>query len=121
MLPLGLFRRTAFTGVQLAAFAVSASIFALFLYVTLYLQNYLGYTPFQAGLRYLPITVVSFFFAPLAGALLSAPPARAMLGGSLGVIGIGLLLMAGISADDGWTGILAGLVVVGAGVGFLNP
>jgi EmrB/QacA subfamily drug resistance transporter len=121
MLPLGLFRRPAFTGVQLAAFAVSASIFALFLYVTLYLQNYLGYTPFQAGLRYLPITVVSFFFAPLAGALLSRIPARAMLGGSLAVIGIGLLLMAGISADDGWTGILAGLVVVGAGVGFLNP
>ena len=121
MLPLGLFRRPAFTGVQLAAFAVSASIFALFLYVTLYLQNYLGYTPFEAGLRYLPITVVSFFFAPLAGALLSRIQARWMMGGSLAVIGVGLLLMAGIQADDGWTAILAGLVVVGAGVGFLNP
>src|SRR5262245_2741273 len=42
MLPLGLFRRASFTGVQLAAFAVSASAFALFLYLTLYLQNYLG-------------------------------------------------------------------------------
>ncbi|MBS1879851.1 MAG: MFS transporter [Actinobacteria bacterium] len=121
MLPLGLFRRPAFTGVQLAAFAVSASIFALFLYVTLYLQNYLGYTPFQAGLRYLPITVVSFFFAPLAGTLLSRVPARLLMGGSLAVIGVGLLLMTGISAGDSWTGILAGLLVVGAGVGFLNP
>ena len=45
MLPLGLFRRSAFTGVQLAAVAVSASLFALFLYLTLYLQNYLGYSP----------------------------------------------------------------------------
>ena len=44
MLPLGLFRRGAFTGVQLAAVAVSASLFALFLYLTLYLQNYLGYS-----------------------------------------------------------------------------
>ena len=42
MLPLGLFKRPAFTGVQLAAFAVSGSMFALFLYLTLYLQNYLG-------------------------------------------------------------------------------
>ncbi|MBS1863513.1 MAG: MFS transporter [Actinobacteria bacterium] len=121
MLPLGLFRRPAFTGVQVAAFAVSASIFALFLYVTLYLQNYLGYSPLQAGIRYLPITIVSFFFAPLAGALLSRIPARLMLGGSLATIGVGLLLMTGIEAGDGWTAMLGGLVVVGAGVGFLNP
>src|SRR5918995_2371624 len=47
MLPLGLFRLPSFTGVQLAAFAVSGSMFALFLYLTLYLQNYLGYTPFE--------------------------------------------------------------------------
>ena len=67
MLPLGLFRRRAFTGVQLAAFAVSGSMFALFLYLTLYLQNYLGYSPFDAGLRYLPITIASFLVAPVAG------------------------------------------------------
>ena len=47
MLPLHLFRRRAFTGVQLAAFAVSGSMFALFLYLTLYLQNYLGYSPLR--------------------------------------------------------------------------
>ena len=57
MLPLGLFRRRSFTGVQLAAFAVSGSMFALFLYLTLYLQNYLGLSPLEAGLRYLPITL----------------------------------------------------------------
>ena len=61
MLPLGLFKRPSFTGVQLAAFSVSASVFALFLYLTLYLQNYLGYSPLEAGLRYLPLTLVSFF------------------------------------------------------------
>ena len=72
MLPLELFRGRAFTGVQLAAFAVSASMFALFLYLTLYLQNYLGYSPLQAGLRYLPITLATFFVAPLAGVLLGA-------------------------------------------------
>src|ERR671924_1753345 len=52
MLPLGLFKRASFTGVQVAAFAISASAFALFLYITLYLQNYLGYTPLETGLRY---------------------------------------------------------------------
>ena len=49
MLPLGLFRKHAFTGVQLAALAVSASMFALFLYLTLYLQGYLGATRSRRG------------------------------------------------------------------------
>ena len=83
MLPLGLFRRPAFTGVQLAAFAVSGSMFALFLYLTLYLQNYLGYSPFEAGLRYLPITIAGFFAAPIAGALLGRVQARFILAGGL--------------------------------------
>ena len=61
MLPLHLFRKPAFTGVQLAALAVSASMFALFLYLTFYLQGYLGHDPLEAGLRYLPFTIVTFF------------------------------------------------------------
>jgi EmrB/QacA subfamily drug resistance transporter len=121
MLPLGLFRRRAFTGVQLAAFAISSSIFALFLYLTLYLQNYLGLSPFQAGLRYLPITLASFFAAPVAGALLSRVQARLMLGVGLAGVGIGLLLMGGIQANSEWTTLLGGFLVAGAATGLLNP
>ncbi|HEX3561945.1 MAG TPA: MFS transporter, partial [Solirubrobacterales bacterium] len=121
MLPLGLFKRPSFTGVQLAAFAVSASMFALFLYITLYLQNYLGLSPFQAGLRYLPITVVSFFAAPVSGALLSRVPARLLMSGALALAGLGLLLMSGIHAGDSWTTLLPGFLIAGIGVGLLNP
>jgi EmrB/QacA subfamily drug resistance transporter len=121
MLPLGLFKRPSFTGVQLAAFAISASAFALFLYITLYFQNYLGYTPLQAGLRYLPITVVSFFVAPVAGLLLSRVPARALMSGGLLISGVGLLLMSGLNAGDAWTALLGGFLVLGVGVGLLNP
>ena len=81
MLPLGLFRRRAFTGVQLAAFAVSGSMFALFLYLTLYLQNFLGFSPIEAGLRYLPITVGAFLVAPLSGMALARVQARYLLSG----------------------------------------
>jgi EmrB/QacA subfamily drug resistance transporter len=121
MLPLELFKRPSFTGVQLAAFAVSASAFALFLYLTLYLQNYLGYSPLEAGLRYLPVTVVSFFAAPISGALLSRVPARFLMSASLAVAGVGLLLMSGVDAGSEWTTLLGGFLVLGAGVGFLNP
>lgn len=121
MLPLGLFRRPAFTGVQLSALAVSSSMFALFLYLTLYLQNYLGYSPFEAGLRYLPITVASFLAAPLAGALLGRVHARFILAGGLALTGAGLLLMGGLHAGSEWTALLLGFVVAGVGVGLLNP
>jgi EmrB/QacA subfamily drug resistance transporter len=121
MLPLGLFRRGAFTGVQLAAFAVSASLFALFLYLTLYLQNYLGYSPLQAGLRYLPITLAPFFVAPLAVALMGRLQARVLMAIGLAGVGAGLLLMGGLNANDGWTALLPGFLVAGVGVGLLNP
>jgi EmrB/QacA subfamily drug resistance transporter len=121
MLPLALFRSRAFTGVQIAAFAISGSIFALFLYLTLYLQNYLGLSPLQAGLRYLPITVASFVAAPIAGALLSRVQARLMLGVGLVGVGVGLLLMSGIDAGSDWTTLLGGFLVAGAATGLLNP
>jgi len=121
MLPLGLFKRPAFTGVQLAAFGISGSMFALFLYLTLYLQNFLGHSPTEAGLRYLPLTVAIFLVAPIAGTLLSRVEARFML--SLGLVGAGagLMLISGVQVTDEWTGILGGFIVAGASIGLLNP
>jgi EmrB/QacA subfamily drug resistance transporter len=121
MLPLSLFRRRAFTGVQLSAFAVSGSMFALFLYLTLYLQSYLVYSPIQAGLRYLPITIASFIVAPMAGLALARVQARWLMSAGLALTGIGLLLMGGLGADSEWTALLAGFVISGIGVGLLNP
>jgi EmrB/QacA subfamily drug resistance transporter len=121
MLPLHFFRRRAFTGVQLAAFAVSGSMFALFLYLTLYLQNYLGYSPLEAGIRYLPITIAAFLVAPIAGVLLGRLQARYLLAVGLALAGGGLLLMSGIEASSEWTTLLLGFIVAGIGVGLLNP
>src|SRR6478736_308414 len=60
MVDLTLFRRPAFVGAQTTAFTISASMFAMFLYLTLYLQNILGLTPLQTGLRFLPLSIISF-------------------------------------------------------------
>jgi EmrB/QacA subfamily drug resistance transporter len=121
MLPLGLFRLPSFTGVQLAAFAVSASLYAMFLYMTLYLQNHLGHSPLETGLIYLPITVLVFVFSGIVGALIGRVPARLLLCAGLGLTGLGLLLMSGIEASSEWTTLLGGFLVAGAGSGLLNP
>jgi MFS family permease len=94
---------------------------AMFLYLTLYLQNYLGFSPLAAGLRYLPITLLAFLVGPIAGALLSRVPTRLLLSAGLGMTGVGLLLMSGIQTGSGWTSLLGGFLVAGAGVGLLNP
>ena len=121
MLPLHLFRKPAFTGVQLAALAVSASMFALFLYLTFYLQGYLGHDPLEAGLRYLPFTLINFFVAGATGALLSRIPARVILSIGLAMTGVGLLLIGGVDPADEWTAMLGGFLLSGAGVGLINP
>jgi len=66
MLDLALFKRPAMVGVSLGSFTLSASIFAMFLYLTLYMQEILGYSALQAGLRFLPLTLLAFIAAPIA-------------------------------------------------------
>ncbi len=121
MLDLSLFRRPAMIGISGAAFTLSASIFALFLYLTLYVQDDLGYGPFAAGLRFLPITLLSFLVAPIAGKLTVRIHARYMLGTGLLLVAGGCLWMATIHADSQWTVLLPGFIVAGAGIGMVNP
>ena len=121
MLPLPLFAVRTFTGVQLTAFTVAGALYAMFLYIGLYVQNYLGYSPIQTGLRYLPVTITSLLASLVAGAFMSRLPARALMCGSLVVTGGGLLLMSGVRAGDGWDTLLPGMVVVGVGTGLLAP
>jgi len=121
MLPLHLFRNRTFTGVQLAAAGISASMFALFLYLTFYLQGFLGLSPLEAGLRYLPLTMTNFFIAGLAGAVITKVPARVMLAIGLSMTGGALLLMGGLAPTDEWTALLPGFLIAGAGIGLINP
>jgi len=121
MFDLSLFRKPTFAGASLAAFALSSTMFAMFLYLTLYIQTLLGYSPLQTGLRFLPFTIISFFVAAASGNLSSRIPIRFLLGGGLALTGIGLLLMGGLSPTSSWTALLAGFLVAGAGVGLVNP
>lgn len=121
MLDLALFRKPAFNGVSAVAFGLSAGMFAMFLYLTIYMQGVLDYSPLEAGLRFLPLTVLGFVVAPISGALSHRIPIRVLLGTGLGTVGVGLLLMHGISADSAWTTLLAGFIAAGIGIGITNP
>jgi hypothetical protein len=96
-------------------------MFAMFLYLTLYLQTTLGLSPLQTGLRFLPTTVVSFFVSALAGNLTERIPVKILFGVGLALVGAGLLLMRGLTAYSHWTDLLPGLIGSGAGIGLVNP
>jgi hypothetical protein len=96
-------------------------MFAMFLYLTIYMQGVLDYSPLEAGLRFLPLTVLGFVVAPISGALSNKIPIRILLGTGLAVVGVGLLLMHGVQPDSGWTTLLAGFLAAGAGIGITNP
>jgi EmrB/QacA subfamily drug resistance transporter len=121
MLDLSLFRKPAFNGVSAVAFGLSAGMFAMFLYLTIYMQGVLDYSPLEAGLRFLPLTVLGFIVAPISGILSNKIPIRVLLGTGLAVVGIGLLLMHGVSPGSEWTTLLAGFIVAGIGIGITNP
>jgi EmrB/QacA subfamily drug resistance transporter len=121
MLDLSLFRRPAFAGANIVAFALSGSFFAMFLYLTLYIQDVLGYSPIEAGLRFLPTTLLSFAVAPIAGKLSVRVPVRLLLGSGLLLVGVGLLAMTTIDASSHWTILIPAFVLAGIGVGLVNP
>jgi EmrB/QacA subfamily drug resistance transporter len=121
MLDVSLFRRPAFVGVQVATFCLGAGMFALFPFISIYLQDVDGYSPLGAGLRFLPITAFVFIVPLLTRKQAARVQLRVLLGGSLAIVALGLALMEMVSVGKDWTVLLAGFVVSGIGIGLANP
>lgn len=120
MFDLALLRKPTFVGGLIAAFSVSASIFAVFTYLVIYLQVVLGLDAIGTGVRFLFLSVASFFAAAIAGRLTSHVPAKWLIAPGFVVVGTGLMLIHGIRVDSSWTHLIPGLVVSGIGIGMVN-
>ncbi len=121
MLDLGLFRIPAFVGISVVAFTIAASIFAMFLYLTLYIQDDLGFGPLPAGIKFLPLTLLAFAVAPFAGRLTVRVQSRYLLTVGMLLISGGLLAMATTTPKSAWTVLLPGFILCGIGIGTVNP
>jgi EmrB/QacA subfamily drug resistance transporter len=121
MFDLALFRKPTFVGGSIAAFGMNGSLFAMFLFLVLYLQDVLHYSPLQSGLRLLLVTGATLVTAIPAGRLSARMPVRLLIGPGLLLVGAGLLLMRGLDAGSSWTHLIPGFVVAGLGSGLVNP
>jgi EmrB/QacA subfamily drug resistance transporter len=121
MFDLSLFRKPTFSGGSIAAFGLSGGLFAMLLYLVLYVQNLLGFNPLQTGLRIMILSGGILLTSTVAGRLSSRMPVRWLIGPGLLLVGVGLLLMHGVTATSSWTHLIPGLIVAGAGTGLVNP
>ena len=118
---LSLFRIPTFSGGLIAAFAMNGSLYAMFLYLVLYLQDDLGYSALATGLRLLLISGISIVSSIFAGVFSQRMPVRWLIGPGLLLVGVGLLLMAGLDGSSSWTHLIPGFIVAGVGSGIVNP
>ena len=121
MFDLGLLRIPTFLGGSIAAFTMNGSLFAMLLYLVLYLQDALGFSASGTGVRLLIITAGMFVAATVSGRMSSHVPVRWLIGPGLILVGIGLALMSGLSGTSTWTHLIPGFLIAGVGSGLVNP
>ena len=113
MLELVLFRNRTFSGANVAMLFVGLAMFGTFFYVSLYMQNVLGYSPVQAGASFLPMTVLIILIAPRAGKLSDRVGSRWLVGGGMTLLAIMLLYYSTLGAHESFWAILPGLLLGG--------
>jgi EmrB/QacA subfamily drug resistance transporter len=120
MADLRLFARRSFAATGFVAFAISATVIGMIIYLSLYIQNTLGYSPVQAGLRFLPLTLASFTVALLTGRLIGTVAMRVLLGVAMASAAAGLASMAHLTATSTWLVLLPGFILAGIGLGITS-
>jgi EmrB/QacA subfamily drug resistance transporter len=121
MFDLSLLRVPTFSGGAIAAFAMNGSLYAMLLYFVIYLQDVLGYSALGAGLRVAILSVAQLVTSVIAGRLSERVPTRWLIGPGLLLVGIGLIVMAGLNGGSSWTHLVPGFIVAGLGAGLVNP
>ena len=121
MLPLRLLSQRRFAGPQVAVFAIACSFFAVFLYLTLYLQTVLGMSPIETGLVYLPGTFLVFLVSGMTAQVGARFSAAKIASVGLLLVAAGLAGMLIVDVDSSWTALLPGLLVTSLGTGLFNP
>ena len=116
MLDLSLFKIGSFTGANLVAMLVSLGMFGVFFFVSLYIQNILGWTPTQAGASFLPMTILIIIVAPLAGKASDRIGSRWLMGAGMTLVGVSLLLYQRVGVDSTFWTLLPSMLLGGVGM-----
>ncbi len=122
LVPFSIFRVRTITGANVVGVLVGASLFSMFFFISLYMQQVLGYSPIKAGLSYLPLAVSIILSAGIASQLVTKVGFKPILASGMALIAAGLLWFSQISVDGTFLSDILGpslLAAVGLGFSFV--
>jgi EmrB/QacA subfamily drug resistance transporter len=119
MVDFAFFRSRTFRGANMVAFIVSFAMLAMFFFLALYMQNIRGYSPLQAGVRFLPSTVMIVLIAPLAGRLADRVGPRPLMTFGLLCVSGALFWQSQLTISSQYSELLPGFVLMGIGMAFV--
>src|SRR4051794_18247434 len=119
MVDFSFFRSRGFVGANLVAFIVSFAMLAMFFFIALYMQNIKGYTPLQAGVRFLPSTLVIMVAGPIAGRLTDRVGPRPLMTTGLVMVAGSLFWQGHLAVDTAYASLAGAFVLMGFGMGLV--
>jgi predicted MFS family arabinose efflux permease len=123
LMPFGIFRKRTLTGANAVGLMVGGSLFAMFFFITLYMQQVLGYSAIEAGLAYLPLSIAIILSAGVASALVTKIGFKPVLAVGLVLVAAGLVWFSQVSVDGSFTADILGpslLAALGLGFAFVT-
>jgi EmrB/QacA subfamily drug resistance transporter len=116
MFDMRLFRNPTFVGANTVALLVSLAMFGVFFFISLFMQDVLGYSAVRAGAAFLPMTVLIILVAPIAGKSSDRLGSRWLMTAGMTLVGSALLVFAQLQPDSSYLALLPGMVLGGVGM-----
>jgi EmrB/QacA subfamily drug resistance transporter len=119
LLPFSIFRLRTLRGSDIVGLLIGMSLFSMFFFISLYLQDVLGFSPIKTGLAYLPLAVTIILSAGATAQLVTRVGFKPPLIGGLIIIAVGLIWFAQVPGHGGsyWSDVLGPSILAGAGLG----
>ncbi len=119
LVPFAIFRLRTVVGANIAGLILGTAIFAMFLMLTLYMQQVLHYSPMKTGVAYLAVAGTAIFWSALAAQLVTRVGVKPVLVAGMAALSAGLIYFTQISPDGSYLGdLLPGFLLVAVGLGF---
>jgi EmrB/QacA subfamily drug resistance transporter len=119
MVEFALFRTRQFIGTNLVAFIVTFAMMGTFFFMAIYMQDVLGYSALEAGVRFLPTTMVIAVIAPMSGRLADRLGPATPMSAGLAILAVAMFLFAGIDTSTTYSGLLIPFILMGVGIALI--
>ena len=116
MVDFSFFKSRTFAGANLVAIVISFAMLAQFFFMALYMQNILGFSALEAGVRFLPSTLMIILIAPIAGRMADKIGPKPLIMAGLSILALSLFLQSQITVDSGYGTLLPAFVLLGIGI-----